>query len=611
MITDEKKKLRQWIYSNSKTLVERDIAPIPLPVNRKRRTSCKKNLMLFCKTYFSHRCNNWTAGRKMLVKYVQNCIVKNQRLTVAMPRGIGKSAIAKCGIIWALAYGYRRFVLFCSATKQEAEGHLDDIRTLILTKPFSDDFPEVSYPFKRIEVLRKAAGSQLYHGNPTRIRWDKDALRFAEIRGSASSGSIVSVMGIKGTSRGKSAGTGSGALLRPDFVIIDDPQTDMQAKSPSQISSIIGTINKAILPTMTGSKNSSVLITCTVIERQDVAEHYLQDKTYNTFRIKSLDRMPDNEALWVEWFNLYCNDRKEADSFYRKNKKELHEGAVCNIDDYDKVRFGSVLQSLMFDYFSDPEMFFSERQNTPDMLADSGQGLDVLDVNDINKEVKIDDGSLFAGLDVHDDSLYYVISRTDGKSMEVLEYGVYPKQPIKDKKASLSVKIKKGMLGIELNKALEFLREKGIKRVYVDARWETVCVKSVCFQNNDIATPIFGWANAKGKPISEWTRKPGSVIGQFYMKNRRTGERFPCITIDTNLVKDRLVSLFSNQNVSIAKHNGLSVFLRQVLTSEYPLLVDGTYKRFSWIQKSKRIDNHFLDALVYSYSANIIEKGIK
>ena len=85
-------------------LKKRDIAPLPRTINPKRRKLCKRNFILFVKTYFSARCPDFDDNRKKLAKLLETSVLKNEQIVVGLPRGSGKSTLSRLLTIWAVAY---------------------------------------------------------------------------------------------------------------------------------------------------------------------------------------------------------------------------------------------------------------------------------------------------------------------------------------------------------------------------------------------------------------------------------------------------------------------------------------------------------------------------
>ena len=82
-------------------------------------------------------------------------------------------------------------------------------------------------------VFQRAAG-QLYQGKQTHMGWTAREIVLPTIAGSLASGAIIRVAGITGRIRGMKHKRADGSSARPSLVLIDDPQTDESARSPSQ-----------------------------------------------------------------------------------------------------------------------------------------------------------------------------------------------------------------------------------------------------------------------------------------------------------------------------------------------------------------------------------------
>jgi hypothetical protein len=68
---------------------------------------------------------------------------------------------------------------------------------------------------------------------------------FPTIPGSVASGRILTARGITAASRGMKHKRPDGTQQRPDFVLIDDPQTDESAATELQVNKRLGTIRKS------------------------------------------------------------------------------------------------------------------------------------------------------------------------------------------------------------------------------------------------------------------------------------------------------------------------------------------------------------------------------
>jgi hypothetical protein len=116
-----------------------------------------------------------------------------------------------------------------------ATDFIQDIKTQLEgAGPLADDFPEVCYPIKCLERLTARCRGQTCGGAATRIEWTSDTIVLPTIPGSPASGFRVTAAGITGAIRGLKFTRADGSMVRPSFVLIDDPQTNESAKSIMQ-----------------------------------------------------------------------------------------------------------------------------------------------------------------------------------------------------------------------------------------------------------------------------------------------------------------------------------------------------------------------------------------
>jgi hypothetical protein len=93
-----------------------------------------------------------------------------------------------------------------------------------------------------------------------------DTIVLPTIKGSAASGAILTARGIDGRgSRGMKHKRPDGTQQRPDFVIIDDPQTDESARPPSRSTSGSTSIRKGILKLGGHNRKIAGVMNATVI----------------------------------------------------------------------------------------------------------------------------------------------------------------------------------------------------------------------------------------------------------------------------------------------------------------------------------------------------------
>ena len=416
----------------------REIAPLPAMKNPKRRMACRKDLKAFCLEYFPKRFSlAFSTYHLQVIKRLEDMMIQGGgKLALAMPRGSGKTTLAETTVIWALLYGHCRYIVVVGANMEKAEKIVKNIKTALTTnKLLLDDFPEVVYPFHKLNGSALLARGQLYLGELTGIEWKPREVVFATIPGSKASGAMIVSVGIKGASRGGNKMMPDGSTARPDVVLLDDPQTDDAARSQKQVDALANIIDKGIEGLVGPAATLAMCMCCTVIEENDLASRYLSHKDkpqWRGLKFKMVEKMPTNMKLWEQYRDIRKEDPEgvKAKMFYKQNRAEMREGAVvawdANYTDDDL----DALQYAMNKWADNEVMFFSEYQNEP-MKPDQGamvvparvirtrlNGLD-------HQTLPLDAQTLTGFIDVHDDLLYYaVVAWSDDFTGYVLDYAV-------------------------------------------------------------------------------------------------------------------------------------------------------------------------------------------
>ncbi|HOM18471.1 MAG TPA: hypothetical protein PLQ00_14165, partial [Thermoguttaceae bacterium] len=292
-----------------------------------------------------------------------------------MPRGSGKTSLCKAACLWAVLYGYRDFVVLIGSSEAHALGMLHDIKLQLETTPvLAEDFPEVIYPIHRLEGIANRCRGQLYQGKRTHIEWTADKIVLPSIPGSKASGAVLTVAGITGQIRGITHQKPNGHVSRPSLVIVDDPQTDESARSPSQCAVRESILAGAVLGLAGPGKKISGIMPCTVIRPGDMADNILnRDKhpEWNGERTRLVYSFPTNENLWQRYAELRAESFRqgrrgeEATEFYRQNREAMDEGAVVAWPERYNHDELSAVQHAMNLKFQDERAFWAEYQNEP------------------------------------------------------------------------------------------------------------------------------------------------------------------------------------------------------------------------------------------------------
>ena len=634
--------------SSERSLEGRDIGELPAVENQERKESCRNDFKLFCETYFPEVYQlKWSDDHLRAIAKIQKSVLEGGLFALAMSRGSGKSSLTETAAIWAMLYGHREYVVLVGASESAALEMLDSIKTEFeVNEHIAADFPEVSYPIARLEGIANRCAGQLYKGERTRITWTANEIVLPTIAGAASSGVIVRVAGITGRIRGMKYKKPDGRTIRPEFVVIDDPQTSESADSVEQTRKRVRVLAGDILGLAGPGKKIAGIMPCTVIRPGDMAEQIL-DKTkhpeWNGERCKMIYQFPRNDELWERYADLRADELREcgtferATEFYREHRAEMDEGAVVSWPDrynYDEI---SAIQHAMNLKLTDEAAFWAEYQNEPlpeDLGTDEQLTVDGI-VNKLNghaqRTVPVSANHVTMFIDVQKTLLFYVVCAWDDDfTGYVIDYGAWPDQrrryfTLGEANPTLQAKFpRSGLEGCLYGglKALtedylsrEFTRDDGaamrIEKCLVDANWgqSTDVVYQFCRESAfaNVIIPSHGkYIGASSKPMSEYKKAVGDRVGHNWrMPNIRGKRAVRHVVFDTNywksFVASRLLeSMGDRGSLSLwGRSSEAHMLFAEHLTAEYRVKTEGRGRRVEeWKMRPEGADNHWWDGLV-------------
>ena len=634
--------------SSERSLEGRDIGELPPVENQERKESCRNDFKLFCETYFPEVYQlKWSDDHLRAIAKIQKSVLEGGLFALAMSRGSGKSSLTETAAIWAMLYGHREFVVLVGASESAALEMLDSIKTEFeVNEHIAADFPEVSYPIAKLEGIANRCAGQLYKGERTRITWTANEIVLPTIAGAASSGVIVRVAGITGRIRGMKYKKPDGRTIRPEFVVIDDPQTSESADSVEQTRKRVRVLAGDILGLAGPGKKIAGIMPCTVIRPGDMAEQIL-DKTkhpeWNGERCKMIYQFPRNDELWERYADLRADELREcgtferATEFYREHRAEMDEGAVVSWPDrynYDEI---SAIQHAMNLKLTDEAAFWAEYQNEPlpeDLGTDEQLTVDGI-VNKLNghaqRTVPVSANHVTMFIDVQKTLLFYVVCAWDDDfTGYVIDYGAWPDQrrryfTLGEANPTLQAKFpRSGLEGCLYGglKALtedylsrEFTRDDGaamrIEKCLVDANWgqSTDVVYQFCRESAfaNVIIPSHGkYIGASSKPMSEYKKAVGDRVGHNWrMPNIRGKRAVLHVVFDTNywksFVASRLLeSMGDRGSLSLwGRSSEAHMLFAEHLTAEYRVKTEGRGRRVEeWKMRPEGADNHWWDGLV-------------
>lgn len=430
------------------------ILTIPPPADPDRRKCGLADVYDFFGIYMQSTFDQpWTSNRREMVSAIFDALRTKSAQAVAAPRGEGKTVITQGVTTFCVLTGLVRFALILSATAEYAHDRLESIKHLFEENDLLlADFPEVCMPARDVAIAPQRAGSQETDmGGLTAIEWSGDMIKLPRVDNSLSSAAIVMCRGITSSLRGLNIGD-----VRPDLVIVEDPDDEESADSFPKTQRKIRKINQSIRGMAGPGKGLARVMLCTTINRDCVGYQYTDRNRYpawNGKRFKMLDSMPHREDLWNEYIAHVRQNQEDGDKFarvahkfYLDRRVEMDAGAVVNNPynfESDILMDGtpkevSALQHC-FNIIADVgwDSFNSEYQNDPPADDDTETvGIDISRVrNSLNGSTQgiVPDGSLkiTAFIDVGKYRLHYVVVAWCGDSTgHVIDYGEkYTVQP--------------------------------------------------------------------------------------------------------------------------------------------------------------------------------------
>ena len=645
----EKQKEDARRRSALKSLAGREIAPLPVVRDWSRRRRACASLLEFCLAYFPEKFKKpFGKNHYALVDAFQRVISDGGKQAVAMPRGTGKTTIATVAAVWALFSARRRFVVIVAANTKEARKLLKAIVAIVgENQRLYDDFPEICAPVRALKGSALLARGQLFYGVPTNVQLAADSFRLPTIAESNASGATVAAYGVKAAIRGLSVEGPDGSTVRPDFLFLDDLQTDQIAVNPRRVADLEEIVASALEGLVENGAELAMVQTCTVKAPDDYADRVLNvelQPRWNGLRFKSLEAMPERLDLWREYRALWFSSEKKATAFYRKNRKEMKKGAVVSWPEaYVGGKYLDALEFYMVKWCENERAFFSEQQNTPMEASGGFAKLPAKEIakrlNGLPRGVAPDDvASITAAVDVHFDILYYsVVAWTADRSARVVDYGTFPKQKrayfskndggLETLKRYFPGTTADGRLYNGLVALFAELRERriplehadgsgtdsrAIDRVMVDCGWKPEIVENaIRFVDPRLFVPCKGVAVGAAKtPMRLWPKRQGRVFGFHMIEEKSPRSALRSLLVDVNFFKTAVHEAFAltpgeRGSASLWGNNAQAhrMFSEHLCAETAKLVEHASNKVVEWSPNVNRPDNHFFDTITYAFAA--------
>lgn len=609
---------------------------IPPVVNPPRREAALEDPVLFLRTYHNDRYSlEFGDHHKFMIESIVSRARSGGRQAIAAPRGCGKSELVKGLMVYLVLAGLIRFPLAVAATSSLARRLFRDFRQKLATNQLLyEDFPEVCHPVRCLEGAPQRAARQHVDGKLTNIVWtSNDYVRLPDVPGSPFGGVKMAYFGLDAAFRGVNIDGD-----RPDFVLIDDPETEESAKSDLQIADREEVIDKDIAG-LAGQTESMAIVTLTTVQNAKCLSFKLTDRSlkpsHNGVRFGLIRKWPARIDLWEEYITIRRANQQAGDEHgrgavqhYIDNRKAMDACVEMLVDYFIPVEVDGVQMvhsaiQQAFNKITDTsiEAFKSEYQNDPDpdeqadtvgltagKVASRISGL-------LQGEKHPDTEFITVGLDIGKYYSYWVKTSWHGNAIgHVIDYGVMetPGMMVADNKQAVI----NALLPALLQWRIDILAGSQVDFCLVDSGDYTDAVYEFIRQAG--GTPFAaskGWDRNRMRMPKERTKDkipfqecyashiPAERIWLYNVNTEHwkqwVHERFATATLDEHQMPNSgTLSLFAAPN---DRRRHLSFSQHIVAEERRDVFVHGKGNVRQWVVVNR--NNHYLDATALACAA--------
>ena len=410
-------------------------------VDRRKRSALERNTEKWLKTMWPDDFEfAFTQDQKFRMKQTEDRMRTGGKVAIASPRGDGKTMLTEGLAIKNIAQVVIRGLVLLKANTEDGAAMMENIYEKILHENFLAWYPEIAFPFVDLGNIKQRAVSQHYDGKLTRLIVKKDLIVFPRATGAKCAESFIKSYGMNKAIRGYRRGA-----LRPDFFIVDDPETEESAVSEVEIKKRSKILDRGLAKLGGQKKRISGVMLTTIQAKDSVSDKYTDIKQkpgWGGIRQKQIIRWPKNADLWDEYVDLRQECQRQGDKdgtkatvFYRKNRKKMDAGVkVSNPNVYDRGGEISAIQCC-YNFIADHGMdaFMTECQNEPpEEIIEEGFDLTASTIQkrcEGTKHCIIPDGYgyLTAGMDVGGRMLHWEVTAWKDEFVgHVVDYGIQP-----------------------------------------------------------------------------------------------------------------------------------------------------------------------------------------
>lgn len=526
------------------------------PQDKARRARLEKHPDQWLRWYFPNVFTlPFSDGHRAIIKAVVEMNATGKDPVVAGPRGEGKTNILRYLSIYLVFTRRARFSVVGAWQNRSALEAFSTWCIAITSERLVADYPEFCAPFA--DSTHASRLQRLHWKGETRttgaaIKSSRMQIVFPDGRGALAAGSL------QGDIKGLNITTIGGESLRPDKLLLDDPQDTDRASDPVFVQEVLHKIDTQWLCLAGPNTRISMMVACTIFAPGDVGDSLGRRKTSVFIRIPRVIswphgfEKPDSEVreLWDKWFDLYCDDkaRPEAFRFYKRNRRKMCEGFKVSW----KYRFDKskgdpdAYFSAMVDYYSKGrEAFFSEYQNQPIDRAPLPYvitpQLVMSHIVNLAQNVPPEDTvfiELTTDINYSYGLTYEATAWTKRRTCHVLAEGVWCQAPLPISMANTNQVRRQEAVRAALDLFAQWvaLQPWQLDRWYIDAGGEQFeTVTSFCRESRKfggIARAMIGRAGKTYNPLTK--TQFGRIRGRVYQCFTRESGRWYCFDADTH-----------------------------------------------------------------------------
>lgn len=328
-----------------------DIPPVKHP---RLKAKCANDLAAFgwyyCRDLLMHKPS--ADIRNGLIKDVQECIQNGGQVAELFGRGAGKTTwVTVIGTLWAILYGYSRYSIVIGSSMIAARKNLRTIKSVLqYSKGILEDFPGIARSIRAINGVAQRAAQQTYNGVNTNLEFGVESITLPMLRDKdglpleKGCGGIIQVAGVGSSIRGANING-----VRPDLILLDDPQTRKDATSANRVQSIMEYIHSDCLGLAGHEKSISCFVTITPQKPGDVAMELSNQTKYPFWSVKVQPFVKSFPEKWDQLVELFSEQfaadaaakdfaRPRSRRWYEENKALFDGLEVIDPEQFDHTR---------------------------------------------------------------------------------------------------------------------------------------------------------------------------------------------------------------------------------------------------------------------------------